>query len=321
MNCTGCPNKDFCTDGAFRESLPLECDTSLPGYYAYTFGIVGLKLIGLGKQVANWRYRHKGLRKFPLGPFNTSIYIILLIIQNILIGENLVNFRTGTSFILYSIMFLFFAWIYSYGLIYLVNLGRKIFGKKHQEELSKSADRLAKFDIFGRGMLFFQMFSLFASTLVLVVLSPILVDAELVLSRLGFGFKGAFVWFCMFGYLHQYSRCVAVIASTQKAAASITAQGSRKSELLQVIKRMRRAQIAQFIAATPSALLFTLLATGAIGASVWAALGSQAFEAVGAIYYEFVVRRRANTGPVIETSSNLNNQIQATEGPDTAKSS
>jgi hypothetical protein len=183
----------------------------------------------------------------------------------------------------------------------MVNLGQKIIGK-HHSDLIKGTDRLAKFDVFGKTMLFIQMFSLLASTVVLVVLSPILTDAELVLSRLGFGFKGVFVWFCLFGYVHQYQRCIKAIKSAQKSAENII-QSQRKDDLIQVVVRLRKSQMIQLLSGGPSALLFTLLAFGAIDASVWAALGSQALEALGAIYYEFIVRKRSNPQRVTESSS------------------
>jgi hypothetical protein len=172
------------------------------------------------------------------------LFALLLLALIILVGADVVNFRNGGSFVLYSIMFLQFSYIYSYGLIVLLRLGEKIIPKNLRKQASNGVDKLASFDFLGKTMVLVQVLSLLAGSVILAILMPLLTDVEFLLARIGFGLKACFIYSCLAGYLYQFQRCIGVIKTVQHGVDGVIQKsGGSRNDLSRAINKMRKNMI------------------------------------------------------------------------------
>jgi len=288
MNRTGCP-ADLATDGAFQAATVGACDTNIIGFYVYTLLFVaGLKFVSALKQFSNWMSRPTHKRKIPRGPLNSLMFCTVLIILAVLVGENIVNYKNGFSFSLFSVGFMNFVWSYSVGLKRLVSLGEKIIPKSSRG--TSASSQLANFDGLGKVLFTIQTISAVVSSVVLIVLSPIFTQNELVVSRIGFGSKGVFMAFCIGGYVYQFQRCIKTIRNVQDNAMVLKSDPAMKRDMDKVILKMRGNQMVHVLFGGPPALTFILLAAGAVPANVWVVFLVPLMESLGSVMMEFAVR-------------------------------
>lgn len=333
MNSSGCP-PGVVTDEAFQLTYEQACETSLAGFYVYLSIIAALKYISTAKQTTNWyarrkhqqegNYRHQ--RKIPLGPIVSFSFASIYIALTLLLGFDIINYRNGLSFMLYSIGFLPFAWGYTMGLVRVVRLGEKIIPRSHRGEHTDG--KLRTFDRLGKTLLTIQTISIAISSLVLIILSPILHENATLLARLGFGLKAAFMTSSAFGWVYQYQRCINSIVAIQRNIKGVRMEGSSSSGktngLDKVTKKMRSHQILQLVMITPAIVILFLLAIAAIPANVFVVFAPSLFEAIGTVLQEFVVNRKRsglseknqngddNDANAFKTSAIVIGDIQAT---------
>lgn len=289
MDTTGCP-RFFATDTAFRSNVPGACDTSLIGFYV--LGLVGvfLSFVASVKQTKNWLERPKHTSWFPRGPVNSFIFSFCQLLSVILIGQNVISYYNGFSFMLASILFLNFAYSYSLGVIRLVSLGERIIPKSKAESTQSHAS-LGKFDGLGKLLFIFQTAFLFASSFALIILSPTMTQNEEVISRFGWGAKAVFIMLCQCGYWYQFERCIRVVRLIQKSDLDADAAGktARMEQLDMAVVRMRQNQ-ATHVLASPAFFVFGLIAVGAIVGSIWSIYGVTVAQAIAALYFEFATK-------------------------------
>jgi len=287
------------TDEAFRANIDGSCDTSFVGYYTFALITIAIKLLSVVKQFANWFQRPTHRSKLPRGPLISLVFASSQLLFMFLIGFNLASYRNGVSFVLLSIGFLPFAHAYSIGLVRLVNLGEKILPKSSRN--AETIKRVTGFDGPGKLLFAIQVVSLVVSTVVLIVLSPILVEYEMVLSHVGFGTKALFMLFCIGGYVYHFERCIRAIQAVQrdvhqiKIANSGAKEPGDASDLRPVVRKMRLAQLPHLCGTSPAALIYLLIAVDAVPATVYTVITTILLEASGSVFLEFVVRRKAKT--------------------------
>jgi hypothetical protein len=291
MNVTGC-SVGYATDEMFRSNDAGACDVPLVAYYMYTLFIVCIKFVTAGRMSQNWlrRWRRepasKRSRMIPFAPVNMFFFAFVNLAIAVLGGLNLINFKNGLALMLYSVAFFPFAFAYTYGLIKLVGLGEKIIPKSHRQYADKT---LASFDRFGKTLLVTQVVSFGISSLVLIIIGPILPEQEQLFLEMGFGLKSVFAALSSAGYVYQFERCIRVI---RKVQASVKQMSTGPSDLESAVKRMRMTQLLHVLTAVPSVVPMVLLAASAVPASVWLTLIPAALEAIANLIYSFTLRGR-----------------------------
>jgi hypothetical protein len=118
---------------------------------------------------------------------------------------------------------------------------------------------------------------------------------EGILAQIGFGLKAVFIYSCLGGYLYQFQRCIGVILKVQRNVNGMVerSKGS-KNDLNQAVKKMRKNQFIHVLTAAPSAIIYTVLAVGAVEYNVFIVFVNQVFEALGAFYFEFVIKKKSH---------------------------
>ena len=297
MNLTGC-EPGYASDQMFQNNRLQDCDVPLVAYYVYTMSIVFLNLSTAIKVSMNWTRKFckttsRDIRRhgtlLPLVPLSYFTYAFTNVSVAVLGGQNIINFTNGLSLALYSIAFLPFACVYTYGLIKLVRLGERIIPKSHRE-FAKDAN-LALFDSFGKFLMGFAVISYMISSCALIILGPIFPKMEQIFFQVGFGFKAGYISFILAGYIYQFERCIRVIKDVDKSV--MFSHQPQVNKLEFVIRKMRTTQALHFSVGFPSILFLVLLAGGALPASVWAVLLPPAIEAIGNFFYAFSIKRKS----------------------------
>jgi hypothetical protein len=196
MDPTGCPPY-LATDSIFQRTSPV-CGSSLIAYWVVTMLIAIIRSIGAYHRVKIWLKRRRIVdqRKkrlqtnqilgLPIPQVSSVFASIVYYIMFILPGLNIANVYNGIPFSLFSLAFLPAMMDFVLMLLKLVRLGKKII------PLSLQGDELAhleKFDSLGMFMLFLQAFSLTGSSLVLIILSPVMPQHDYILGTCGWAFK------------------------------------------------------------------------------------------------------------------------------------
>ena len=261
------------------------------GFYIYLSTIASIATIISIKQGMNWRARSNHSTKIPRGPLSSFVFSLLQFVMMILSGMNIINFSNGISFSLVSMIFLSFAYSYTVGLIRVVSLGEKIIPKARRQD-TEAFRNLRNFDGLGRFMLICQVIFLLASSIVLIILSPVFPEHVEVIARVGWGCKSAFLLCCQCGYWYQFERCIRTIKSVTDNSAAIRANDFEKklrdAEFMSAIIKMRKNQ-AIHVFAFSATILFFLLAAGFINGTVWIVYLSTVGQAMASFYFEFIL--------------------------------
>jgi hypothetical protein len=294
MNGTGCPEY-YATDGVFQLPNEGSCDTSLIGFYVFGLFIAGTRLVGAMKHGFNWYYTTRQVkatrkRNLPLGPMNSLIQALFYLMQVFLYAFDVVNMRNGTSLSVYSAIFLPFAWWFTVYLLRLVKLGDKILPKAQRTH--DHGRELNKFDGLGKFMLAIQVFSLLVSSFLLIVLGPIIPEYEVLMGRIGFGFKASFILFCAAGIIYQFQRCIKAV---EKVRDNVKLERHRDDiEVIRAVKRMRAQQVLAFFFGFPPGLLYLLLSLiSEIPWNIFILLVPHAFESLGTFLVECFLKVHA----------------------------
>ena len=313
MNTTGCP-PGWSTDGAFQHANVGACETPLAAYYVATMGTTAIALVAAIKQTQNWCARPKHASNIPRGPIMSFLFIGLQFIGYLLIGFGYLTYENGLALSMYTIMFLNFAYIYTLGVVRLVSLGEKIIPRSRRPA-GESSINLRTFDGFGKFLFAAQIFFLVTSSVVLIILSPILLDQRDIISRLGWGLKSLFVGACQVSYWYQFERCIKVIRSVQVDTKYILPseedKRARKDDLSSAIMKMRKNQLVHLLAC-PGSILFFLLAVGGVPGNFFVVLAPITFQAIAALLFEFSLKGNRKRTP---RSPKLQDKVMAASIP------
>jgi len=203
MDTTGCP-PGLATDRVFLKDTPVGlCNVELALYWGISFTVCALRLIAfLGKvrnyvAVVGFRIRSRRILTVLVSLGSTVSYFLLAS----LIGVNVVNADNGWSFSLYSIGYFAFIIDFTMMLFKIVRLGRRVIALPKEQLGQTEDDYLAKFTKRGIVLAFLQIVMAIVSSIVLIIMSPIYPDKELVLGTIGFATKGMFQILCSFGII------------------------------------------------------------------------------------------------------------------------
>ena len=261
MDPTGCP-EGYATDSIFEPiASGVPCGTPLVGFWVGTSCILLVKLSGfIGRMYI--RAQRRALRQtsklkhnLPLGLILDFVAFCVYFILYTLAGTNHANYANGIAFSLYSLSFLPFAIGFTVLLFRTVRLGGKILPLKG--ELAPP-DELKSFNRIGKFFVSLQIFSLFASSVVLIICAPIMPQYEPKFVIAGFIFKASFMIFTGLGIINQLQRCLGVIG---KISGDIVRNLSQNNQVnIEIaVRRMRYNQILVAIIALPIAIVLILL--------------------------------------------------------------
>ena len=284
MNSTSCP-AGYATDEAFQLPSPETfCASPIALHWALTGFEVVVKLITSIHIYREWlkRVRKNKLKgRIPFFPLNSFLEVFLYLLTDILLGFGYTNVYNGGSFILMSLSYLPFCFTAFLVLQRTVKLGSKIIPLASAQ---KYQTKLSRFTNFGKGLVFFQAFSIAISSLVLIVITPILPEYFVVLGMIGFCFKGLFQFFVFFSLVIQYQRCISVVDEIQAANQrnDVSIKFARK------LMRQKQVFVVPFMVINP--LEFLLLCARVIPWNIylvvhWHILG----ETVGSALMEFFI--------------------------------
>ena len=191
MDSTNC-SSGWATDRIFQQSAPL-CSTPMAAFWVSTMFLVLLRLHGSLTRYFQSKRRIRDIgydrRRRNISLFRSFVSfsaVLLYFLLFLLTGIGIANFNNGVSFALVSIAFFPFFIDYSLSLIRLVRLGKKV------TNLAIEVDErniLEKFEFFGIVLFSIQIASVAISSLVLIFLSTLYPEQELLSGKIGFAFK------------------------------------------------------------------------------------------------------------------------------------
>ena len=288
MNTSGC-TRLYATDEAYRVNTPGACDVPLVAYVILYSSVFVAKIVTVTNHSLRWCDRRRKQQtaanqksRIPIGPMVSGLFIAIFTLNVTLVGFDKLDFQRGTALSLYSIGYIPFAWNYSFALIRVVRLGEKILPKSHRG--FDENKHLARFDMIGKILFILQAVAVFSSSLVLIVVGPIVPDHEQIFMQIGFACKAFFLAICAGGFVYQFERCITTIKSVKNAVKEIG--GAVPDDLNAVIQKMRKNQLLHSVIIFPSILILVLLASGAIPAIVWIVNLPPTLEAFGTLFYE-----------------------------------
>ena len=145
--------------------------------------------------------RIKSQPRFAYPPRATFIFLasaITYTLSYFLGGFDVANMRNGLSFSIYSISFLPVAYELTILLQKFVKLGARSSLSRNAVNLPENvASELTRFNSVGRLLFGAQVVSVLISSIVFIVLSPILPKYELIFGQIGFAFKASFLAFAV----------------------------------------------------------------------------------------------------------------------------
>ena len=288
MNISGCPPL-YATDEVYRINTPEACDIPLIAYGILYSLVFVAKIVTTTKHTKRWCERRRKQQtaanqksRVPIGQLVSISMILLFLIHVFLAGFDKIDFQSGTALSVYSIGYIPFAWNYSFALIRVVRLGDKIIPKSHRG-LSENK-HLARFDMIGKILFILQAVAVFSSSLVLIVVGPIIPEHEQIFMQIGFACKAFFLAICAGGFVYQFERCILAIKMIKNGVRDIG--GAAPGDLNAVIKKMRKNQLLHFFVNLPSIILLFLLASSTIPAIVWIVNLPPTLESFGTLFYE-----------------------------------
>ena len=249
MNRQNCSHL-FATDQLFQRTPTGTCDSSIIVFAALYPVLLIIRLTAAISRCQRFYSRRKGgktQKNSPILPLLSLVYVLTKIVFFLLVIQNVVNVFDGWTFSIFSLVFLFFAATYFLELLRIVRLGTRI--GSYNDSISNHS--LEAFDRIGLLLVILSVTSAIAISVLLVILSPIFPEHDILFGVIGFASKGLFLCFVTFGLLWQIQRCYGVISSKMP-------DSQRKANALQ---RLRQAQINYRLFGFLSALFFFLLAS------------------------------------------------------------
>lgn len=201
MDTTLCP-PGMATDRAFLRDVPVgTCNVSATAFWGIVMSIAVVRTIAFFGKVRNYvaavglTFKSRRIFSVLVSLASAVSYIVL----GILLGLNVVNADNGWSFSLYSIGYFPFIVDFTMMLFKIVRLGRRIIALPRDQMTNVDTDYLSKFTKKGMVLAFLQIVMACVSSVVLIILSPIMPERELLLGTIGFASKGMFQIFCTLG--------------------------------------------------------------------------------------------------------------------------
>lgn len=276
MDISGCP-KGFATDGVFRILPAGTCDVPMSAFIAVAVVLCALRGVALVGHFLNWqrRSRHRATsptpstmarrKQLPIATLISLLLFICYVLLFLLLGLNIANFQNGGALAIYSVGFLPFATLMTFMLLRVLRLGVSIARFDMLKVSENEILKLKTFGVLGKLLFYLQVLSLGVSSLILIIIGPIIPQHEALLGRIGFGFKASFLASSTVGIVYQLQRVLKVIDETiismEKSQVQSETFVSFYSEMKQ---KMRTQQIAVAVIAFPIAILYVLLTVDAI---------------------------------------------------------
>ena len=264
MNTTGCAYP-FATDEIFQlSSSAVSCNSSMVTFWFLAAFSLVLRLIPALKQALNWKLHSlkrakvngmpKRRRNFPMAQITSMIEWTFFLVLFLLSGFNIVNMGNAWSLSLLSAAFLFFACSFTVSYVRFVRLGNRILPRAHRTEENQKS--LSTLDGFGKLALHVQIASLVFSSVILIIIGPIIPEHDVLLGKLAFAFKINFECFCVFGCIWQLERCKGAIF---EVAADVKKLQLKHQDYSQAIWTIRKNQVVYCLFAFPLTIVFALL--------------------------------------------------------------
>jgi hypothetical protein len=317
MDTSGCL-EGFATDVAFESpNSEIQCKTTLALYWSLCAIFLSLRFIALAKQFLNWKTsnaRRNRKNQLPVAVSVSAVQLVMNVILWILIGTNVVNVYNGGAWSLLSLVFLPFAFISTVILLRTVRLGSKIIPLAR--DIGDASLRL--FTLFGKVLIFVQLFSILSATLTLIILSPVFPNMHDLLGRIGFASKAIYLTSFCSGMVMQFQRCINAIRKVenriedfviQQETPSVTgasgAPTTDKPHLVRyqkqvretnyAIKLMRQHQTVFLVAWVFGAIEWFLIAAGLFQWSTFVIyVYAFVYETVSSLFVEFVLMNTSN---------------------------
>jgi hypothetical protein len=194
-----------------------------------------------------------------IGTYIDIAQVVTYILFWCLSGLNIANYSNGISVSLYSLSYLPFAIGYTVFLTRMVSLGARIIPLKGQTSLVEAHQKLSTFNRLGAILMVVQIICLFASSIVLIICSPIIPGYEALFLSIGFAFKAFFMLANGFGIVNQIERCITTIRQISKNAADIGTAVSNAAAIDVAVRRLRYNELLVLSIAFPVAIVLFLL--------------------------------------------------------------
>jgi len=194
-------------------------------------------------------------RRHPVGTYLDGAQVLFYGILFFFGGTNRANFSNGIAWSLYSLSYLPFAIGYTFFLYRMVGLGARIIPLKGIG--SNQHQQLRSFNQLGKILMTFQIFSLFGSTTVLIMFSPIYPEYETSFVVVGISFKIVFMLVNGLGIVNQVERCIRTINHVNSNVTKTLNIGNQ-DVVATAIRRMRYNELLVLSIAFPVAIVLIL---------------------------------------------------------------
>lgn len=190
MNSKNC-SFGWATDNIFQRTPTLDCSSNLIAFWTVTSFLSFIRLLSAIRRYYTWKTqtpsKERPKTRFPYSSIISFSDTLFFLLCCILSGLDIINVYNGFSFAFISLVFIPFVFDLSISLLRLVRLGKKIIPlvAEDVDELNE----LQKFEKIGSVLFLIQTFSALTSSVLLMIISPIFPEHDLVLAQIGFGLK------------------------------------------------------------------------------------------------------------------------------------
>jgi hypothetical protein len=198
MDITGCP-PGFATDRAFLRNQPTLCDVDLNVFWSTTMFICIIRTIAFFLkshaylQMNGCKIHYRRIVSVVVSLWSVIAYFL----SSILAGLSIANAANGGTFALYSLTYLPFIIDFTMMLFKIVRLGKGVIALPKSQDMGNT-DYLSKFTGVMTAMVSLQIALAMVSTIMLIILSPVYPDQDIVFGIIGFASKGSFQILCTF---------------------------------------------------------------------------------------------------------------------------